>query len=257
MLCLPTEFDRRDLNRLFARKIQALEHSQAEAILCAYQVWSEWATSSAEWRPLRHRVEDLHSHEWSREDLTHIIESYCVGYHGEPGKLLLAALESGFMSLDRRDGVDGIILTGFWQLNKHLSPDYLTMQQRGGKARAAKHAAAIANKLGAQTAALLDQQGIFLFSGSITKPTKEEESQVYALIIRMDRACGKQQRLTRDYTEALTRDALSVVRKFTPDDILAVETFIVENRENPAVVKDADRIISSFATILESSQSQP
>jgi hypothetical protein len=249
MICLPTEFERRDISRLFSRKLQAGGHTPSEAVLCAYQVWSEWATSAVEWRPLRHRVDDLHSHEWGHEDLTHIIESYCVGFHGEVGKLILAALESGFMALERRDDMDGITLAGFWALNKHLSPDYLTIQQLGGKAKAAKHAAKQALQLGEQRAALFDQQGIFLFGSE--KPTKEEQNQVYALIIRMDRASGKTQRLTRDYTESLTRDALQIVRKFSPDDILAVETYIVENRENPAVVKDADRIIQSFASILE------
>lgn len=251
MLCLPTDFDRREINRLFSRKLQSGGLSSPEAILCAYQVWAEWVTSAVEWRPLRTRVDDMHSHAWEREDLTHIIESYCVGFHGEPGKLLLAALESGFMGLERRDDMDGIVLTGFWPLNKHLSPDYLTIQQMGGKAKAAKHALSQSLKLGEQRAALLDQQGIFLFGPE--KPTKEEQSQAYALIIRMDRACGKTQRLTRDYTEALTRDALTAVRKFTADDILSVETYIVENRQNPSVIKDADRIISNFAAVLESS----
>ncbi len=252
-LHIPFDFDRRDVTRLFVRKLQALGLSQPEALLCAYQVWTEWATASAEWRPLKLTMGDNPSdYLWGRDDLTHIIEGYCVGYKGEPGGLILAALESGFILIEQRSDVKGLVLAGFWNINVHLDPQYKTIQQRGGVARAQKQLHAESLKLGAQQSSLITEQTSLALEGN--KPAKEEEKNLCALIIRLDRICGKPMRLSRDYSETLIRDALDVTRRFTHDQIRVVETYLLASRENPEVVKDPARILAEFPQHLKNAE---
>ena len=81
--------------------------------------------------------------------------------------------------------------------------------------------------------------------------TADERKASLALVMRLDRACGRSVRMSSDYGESLLNLALETVRKFTPEDVARVEQFIFENRDTPSVVKEPERILMQFADLLE------
>lgn len=241
-LAIPLDFDRRQTTRLFCRAISGV-NPNAMPLLVAYQVWMEWATGGSEWRALRHRVEDPDTHRWEVEDITHIVESF-VSWSGETGGLIRCALRSGFMKLEDRQEMSGLVLVDYGRFNGHLDPNFKTIQQLGGEARSRKLREKAIQAEAAQRREVFDSQGILPFGE--TQVTKEEQELCYALVMRIDRACGAPPRSGDGFGKSLLSDALTVVRTCTPGEIEAVEIYVVENRANPSVVTVPDRILSNF-----------
>lgn len=255
ILNFPSDLERLETSRRFIRKLQVITEGKmttADALLCVYQTWAEWSTAASEWRCLRAANVDISDIDWVKEELTHTIESFCAGFKGNPGDLIRAAVESNFMTVEERGNLKGLVLTGFWALNQHLDPNFKTQHQKGGLARAERRRLVALASQGKQTRVLQETQGNLVFGENA--PTTEEQDQAYTLIIRIDRACGKAVRLTRDYTPSLMQRALEIIRAFKDADFLAVESYLNENRENPAVVKVPDQVIERFPDILEAAR---
>ena len=233
------------------RKLQAREIESCAAMLCAYQVWVEWGISTQEWRPLRGVVSDFREHDWEREDLTHSIEGFTV-YRSKPGGLIICGLESGFITIELRQGISGLVLKGFWELNEHLDPNYRTIQQKGGAALAHKRRLKEIDKLAQQRQKLFQQQQALPFGPN--KPTVEEEKACYALIIRIDRACGKPVRQSTEYLTDILAAALRVVKEHTPEEINEVEAFLIHQRETTNSSQTPDRVLLTFDRFLEEAQ---
>jgi plasmid stability protein len=251
VLHLPLDWERAPEIRLFAMRL-ASSHCEGMAPLYYVRMWSEWGIAAVEWRPLRIQIaHDYQTHAWDREDLTFLIEQYC-GWKGGDGKLVVAAIEAGVLRIERRGDLSGLVLSNFWRLNEHLSPDYKTIQQKGGLAKFAKRQSDELQVMAAQQERIMEAQGRLWLPEAAA--TAEERKAALALVMRLDRACGRSVRCSSEYDEELLNLALETVRKFTQDDIAQVEEFIFENRETPSVVKEPDRILMQFADLLERSR---
>ena len=126
------------------------------------------------------------------------------------------------------------------------------MQQKGGMAKYARRQVEEVQVMAAQQDRIMQAQGNLWLPEATA--TAEERKASLALVMRLDRACGRPVRVSSDYGESLLNLALESVRKFTPDDIAMVEQFIFENRDTPSVVKDPERLLMQFADLLERSR---
>jgi hypothetical protein len=260
VLHLPLDFERRESVRLFGRKLTEIPGGAAlsdRAPLYALRIWLDWAGAGAEFRSLRRALADGVDVDWTKEDLTYVIEG-AAGWLGAPGELIKAALEGGFLKLTRRGEGNELCLSldGFWPLNQHLSPDYMSIQRRGGHASVARRLAKEAELEAERRNELDEQQGRLPFGKETV--TANEKVDCYALVIRLYRVCGLTAPApdSEKFTESIMRDALWVVRKFSKDQILDVETYLLANRDNPEVVKVPEVIMRSFGIYAESAKAE-
>lgn len=256
---IPVEFENLDAVRLFARKLQvqvARRNGDTKAVallapLYAFRLWLDWALSGEEWRPLQHVVRDVRAHNWQEEDLTFVVEKYCQ-WEGAAGDLLRSALDSGLISMEERDGLMGLVLAEFWKHNEHLAPGYKSIQQRGGMALAAKRQAAKDEESARQRREIFERNGMLSFGDN--KPTEQEEEACFILVIRMDRACSRAMRSSVDHSKELMSSALEVIRRYTPDEVAAVERYLIASRDDKSVVKMTERILPKFGDYLNQAQ---
>lgn len=254
LLSIPTEFKLTEAFRMFKHRLMMLDYNERDAFCFALSFWFDWAMAGVEFRQLHGKPLDVNncdwdSYDWEGEDLTHIIESYCQ-WNGEIGGLLRVAIASGYVQVQQRNGVWGLVLKNFWAFNEHLSPEYKSIQQRGGLAKAEAMRKRKIEEEAEEQRKLFELQGILPFDED-SKPTKEEERLVYALVMRMDRACGERVRLGSSYSKELMDLALRVIRTYSADDISLVEVYLIEHREDVRVVKITDRILQNFSEYLE------
>jgi hypothetical protein len=252
-LHLPLHFERRETVRLLARKIATINEAYAPAafgLAVALRIWNEWAATGKEFRLLKLPKNDNGQIDWSKEDMAFVIEDAAGLQIGDDGKLMQSALESGFISYEVREGVAGLILEGFWPLNEHLSPDFKSIQQRGGEARAAARFREESEKGARERKKIFDQQGILPFGSQQT--TANEQEHCYALYLRLHRVCGLDGSPPAEkFSEQTMLDALYVVRNYTPDQIVKIEEWILSSRDNPQVVKIPERILEGIGKYAE------
>ncbi len=249
-LALPLDFERRQPTRMFMRQISSA-CATAMPLLIAYHVWFEWASFGAGFRPLRLQVIDAETHRWIGEDLTHLIEAF-VQWPGQEGSLILAGIRSGFLQVRTEEGVSGLILTDFARFNEHLHPDFKSLQQKGGNARARKFAMKKIAEAAGDRRKILESQGMLGFGSSETTAAEREAS--IALIMRLDRASGSELRSNDKYDEHVFRLALNVVRTHLPVELDGVESFLIERRNDPEVVKLTERVLERFGAYVDAAR---
>jgi hypothetical protein len=258
-LHIPLDFERRESVRLFHKRLlEARDASFPQEIdytvLLALRIWIDWGGVGTDFRQLRHYClgDAPKPVEWEKEDLTYVIECAAM-WKGAPTVLILAAVESGFIRIESRPDIvnAGLVLDGFYPLNEHLSPDYQSIQKRGGHAAAARRLAKQSVREAKQRAEIFEQQGRLPFGAETA--SREEQEQSYALFIRLHRVCGLALPTGEKFTERAMRDALMVIRKFNEDQILEVETYLLASRDVANVVKVPEVILQNFASYLENS----
>jgi len=219
--------------------------SKESALLSAYRIWGDWFLAGVEFRPLKTLCENFRDHCWTAEDVTYVLTE-AAGI-SDAQALMVAGLESGFFSLNS-DG-KSIGLAHFWRYNPHCSPNYQTIQQKGGHAAKAAERLVEMGKTAHERRLVLESQGALPFGDDV--PPGAEQDKCLLLIDRMDRACGLRLRTSQDYLKgSLLRDALSVIRCTSDDQISLVEKYLIRERENPAVVKVPERILQNFSEIV-------
>jgi len=244
MLHIPIQWQQSGSVRLLCSRL-------GEAAALHYVLmWTEWGLSAMEWRSLRQPFDTVEKYPWADEDITFLIEQFCK-WSGDRGGLIVAALEAGVLAVEKRGDLAGLLLVDFWRHNEHLSPEYKTMQQRGAAARHRRHQIEELKPMAAQQARIMEAQERLWPD---RQATQQERQQALALVMRMDRACGKPVRISSQYDDALLDAALSVVRGFTEDDVDAVERYLFGGRDDVAVVKEAPHIIAGFTKILEAAR---
>lgn len=259
-LHIPLDFERRESVRLFHKRLlessDPPNQSEIEAIdytvLLALRIWIDWGGVGTDFRQLRHYCLGGAPKpvEWEKEDLTYVIECAAM-WKGSPTVLIRAAVESGFIRIESRPSIvnAGLVLDGFYPSNAHLSPDYQSMQKRGGHAAAARRLAKQSVLEAKQRAEIFEQQGKLPFGAETA--SREEQEQSYALFIRLHRVCGLALPTGEKFTERAMRDALMVIRKFNEDQILDVETYLLASRDVANVVKVPEVILQNFAAYVE------
>ncbi len=256
-LKIPLSFERRPDVRLLARRLgsdpvfcggDCHNGTDAKWIIAAttvaFALWREWATAGEAWRPLAHPYPSQREGGWPREELVFLIESGC-GWHLEPGRMIEAAIDAGLLLVQRKGSVDGLALNDFAKFNEHLLPGYVSMHQRGQAASVeAKHRRRDGESARKQRELLESPQS--LLDLDAVEATPEEIETAITLILRIDRACGRAARLSAEYDAAMIEDATRIGRRFTDGQILAALDWLVESRDDPAVVKRTQDILSRF-----------
>lgn len=215
------------------------------------RIWAEWASNPERWRPLNLQMNEVSGHHWLAEDLTFIIEGACHwpaglmrGGVSSTGILLRSAIEAGVYEIEKQGEISGLALVDWWRCNEHLSPTFKTMQQKGGLSTSRATNAKLARAMAQQQQQIWSQQGLLLLTTQTD--SKEEQRAALALVIQLDRHCGKTVRVTADYNEGLIRDAVAVIRRHAQDAIDAVLTHLSASRERPDVVKIPERVLEGF-----------
>ena len=75
----------------------------------------------------------------------------------------------------------------------------------------------------------------------------QEIDAALAIISGVDRACGHSARLTEDFTQPLIKAAVEVTRNFQGREIEEAMNYLIKGRDNPAVVKRTDFVLTHFA----------
>lgn len=240
-LHMPLDLDLREPVRRLGYRLKDPER----AIFYVFRLWQDWGRCATDFRPLQTQEEHItEDHPWEKEELAYVIEGYCCWKEGVGG-LIRACLLSGVMALVRRDADWGLVLTDFWSFNEHLSPSHKTIQQMGAMARHAKRHEVEMERSAGDQARILEVQRMLPLE--METANAEERKRSVLLMMRLDRACGIAMRRTTEYTHALLALALDVVRKFTAEEIAAVEGYLIASREKPEIVKVPDRVLSDFA----------
>ena len=254
-LHLPVDFEmREDVRKLVHVLAHAVPADSSEFAVAAAQdqakraalffvrIWTDWARAGVEWRPLESSWPEKEV-DWTREPLTHIIESYC-GWDGPLGEMMRRCVMAGVLELKRHGELLGVVARDFWRYNEHLSPGYRTMQSRGGRAKAAAAADRQLEVAAGQQVRMLPLD--FTAKAGDVKPTEEEQRRAVGLIMRVDRACGHVMRATSEYSQEMVGCAIAVIRQHDAAAVTAVERYLHRHRENPAVVKVTEQIIGRF-----------
>jgi len=253
-LHFPIDFERREDARRFCRAIGDAD----KALAYLFRMWVDWATTGVDYRELRDlparaegELPEATMIVWNECELTFIIEDFC-GWTGKPGELLGNALAAGVLRLERRGmdgfGTEGLVLNNFWQFNSHLSPHHKTMQQKGAIARNARRTAKEIEVEAAHQVDVIKGRGKQFALPLDVQATPDETKKAVALIMMIDRACGKPLRKSSEYTqnEQLMINALNVVRGVPREDIEKVYEYVIANRDNPRLGKIPGRIIEHF-----------
>jgi hypothetical protein len=258
LLHIPLDFDRRETLRLLARKFSLTVDTPTateRALVYGLRIWMEWGASGKQLRPLTQKYQgDPTTHPWSRENITFVLED-AARWAGNSGDLISELLAVGFLIVaDHGDGKASLTLEGFWALNEHLSPDYKTLQQRGGLARTKTRELEKLSALATERRKIFDTQGFLPFGSE--KPTESEQEASYALFMRLHRECGLELPKAEDFTEDNMSKALAVIRRFTPPEMATVEQWIVDHVGDVDFVKSPTRILETFATYLSAASGE-
>lgn len=263
VLHIPIDFERREDVRRFCRAIG--DNDKALAYL--FRLWTDWATAGCEFRelpeplPIKSAETFGVNTDWPQIELAHIIEDFC-GWSGPEGELVTKALRSGVIKAERRqrNGGEcwGLVLNDFWTFNAHFSKQYKTMQQKGGIAKGARHAANEAKSAANHQVTLIEGRGKQFALPLDAAVTSEEIKKCVGLIMLMDRACDKPMRKSSEYSqnEPLMNTALYVVRNYQQHDIEKVYEYVIANRDNPRLGKIPERILEQFGKHLEASRDE-
>lgn len=231
---LPLNFDRRPDVVLMTR---------AAAGHYPFLVWLEWANAREFWRPLQ--AEDPGSVDWALEDLTYVIESF-VKWDGDPGGLMRIAVDSGLLQFEERGGRWGLVLADFARHNRHLDPYAGSVQSKGGRARGLRRQRELADR---DARKKLQLQDLHAREGDLFLPegrSRQQQQEAYALILRLDRACGLPTRA--EWPEQMVSDAVRALGQSSEAEVLALLDYLVAHRDDPAVVKRPDRILANWET---------
>lgn len=253
LLHIPLDFDRRETLRLLARKFSLTVDTPTateRALVYGLRIWMEWGASGKQLRPLTQKYAgDPLTHPWDRENIAFVLED-AARYVGDSGNLIRELITVGFLVLaDHGEGKASLTLEGFWSFNEHLSPDYKTLQQRGGAARNKSREVEKLSTLATERRKIFDAQGFLPFGSE--KPTEQEQEASYALFMRLHRECCLDLPKAEDFTEDNMRKALAVIRRFTPPEMATVEQWIVDHVGDVDFVKIPTRILETFATYLD------
>lgn len=240
LLHLPLDYEMRADLRMLAIKLGGDESKMWAAVYFA-RLWCDWGRNGVEWRALDTPFSG-DDHQWDKDTLTHIVEDVC-GWRGDKGGLMKAAVASGVMIMQKKGDLWGVCLNEFWRHNAHLDPDYVSIQKRGGHAKAQKFAARQLEEMAGQQSKILQGQLELPPSKAVTP---DEQKRAIGLIMRMDRACGLPVRASSLYSNDLVLLAVEVVRRYGSQQIGLVEAYLQKNRENLEVVKVPDRVIAEF-----------
>ena len=246
LLHVPLDFEMRDDLRTLTRLLAP----DPSAPVCAYlfRLWLEWARAGVEWRPMA-RPELPDSVEgWQADNLTHLIEGAC-GWSGESGRLIHLFVVVGTLRYAQRGDLGGLLLEDFAQHNPHLLPGYVSVQAKGGFAKAERQRAVMHLAAAAQQDAILREKTPELFSADVDE---EERRRAIALVMGFDTACGRRLRSQREYEDepTLLREAVLVLRRTTPEDHVAVQRYLVRRRHMPDAQHDAAPVIRAFDDFL-------
>lgn len=245
VLHLPLEFERREDVRRFHHMMSMFDNVD----LYPFRLWMDWATTASDFRPLKFTFANAESYPWDKDELNFIIEDFCgFGPEKQPGELLKTAIASGLIRVEERDGVHGLVLNDFWRYNEHLSPAHKSIQQRGAIAMHAKRDVAEIRDAAARQVDIIADRGRQFALPLDAKQTTEEVKRCVALVMMIDRACGRDMRKPEVYTkdETLMNTALQIVRRHSNEDVKAVYEYIIANRDNPRLGKIPDRILERF-----------
>ena len=253
LLHLPLDFDRRETIRLLARKFSLVVDTPTawdRALVYGLRIWMEWGASGKQLRPLTQKYDgDAAAHPWDRENITFVLED-AARYVGDSGNLIRELIAVGFLIVaDHGDGKASLTLEGFWQLNEHLSPDFKTIHQLGGVARARTRELEKLSTLATERRKIFDSQGFLPFGEE--KPTDGEQEASYALFMRIHRECGLELPNAADFTTSNMSLALGVIRRFTPPEMATVEQWIIDHAGDTDFVKTPTRILENFGTYLD------
>lgn len=253
LLHIPMDFDRRETLRLLARKLSLFVDTPTateRAFVYGIRIWMEWGATGKQLRPLQQKYHGVPvDHAWDRENITFVLED-AARYPGEAGALVRELINVGFLIVsDHGEGRASLTLEGFWQYNEHLSPEFKTLQQRGGAARSAKREIDKLATAAGERRKIFESQGFLPFGSE--KPSEMEQEACYALFMRLHRECGLDLPKTEDFTESAMGLALGVIRKFTPDEISNVEQYIVDHAAETDFVKKPVRILETFYTYMD------
>lgn len=255
-LHLPVDWERKMSVRRLELGLYNAHSADKKALAPIYflRMWTEWASNPEEWRPLRLHVDAVETHPWAKEDIALIIEDACR-WDGTKGTLMRVAIEAGVYSVEQRGEISGLAMPEWLRLNPHLLPSYESMQSKGGRAARLTVQRKQADGMAAQ------QQEIFVkhAGGQILAAQTEsvdEQRKALALVIQVDRNCGRAVRGTSQYSETILRDAVSIIRRHPPGSIDAVLSYLHENLDTPAVIKVPDRVLEDFDKYLEAATAE-
>lgn len=246
LLHLPVDWERKAPVARLARRMAQSGFAEWSIFAPLYfvRMWTEWASNPEEWRPLCAHVAEVSAHDWAKEDLCYIIAMAC-GWPADGGAgLLRCAIEAGVYEIQARGEISGLVLADWWRYNEHLSPDYRSMQSKGGAATRLTNAAKMAAHMAEQQALIWSQQGNLMLAEQ--SESADEQRAALALVIQLDRHCGNAVRLTAGYGSAILHDAVAVVRKHLQPAIDRVLIYLSENRSNAQVVKVPERVLERF-----------
>lgn len=244
VLHLPLDFERREDVRRFARFVGRPDL----AVWIVLKWWLDWARAGVEFRILKYAPR-AGAYPWKDDDLTFVIEDECGT--GKPGELITHAIAATVLRIEQRGAVWGLVLNDFWRFNYHLSPEHKTIQQKGAIAKHSRQEARALEAAAKKQAVLIQQQGQMVFASDVSA-SQDEANRSIALVMRLDRACGKPLRTTTEYLseKALMSDALRAIRKYSKEEINRVIEHVIANRENPRMVKVTERLIVKFGELL-------
>ncbi len=231
---------------ILARKLgRPMDECRDPVILLVMRLWLDWGRAGTDWRALA--AAHTPEYDWGADPLTHIVESYCKWTNAGDGGLMKLGIEAGVLKIAKRGDLDGLELSHFWQFNEHLSPEYRSIQSRGGKARALSKQAEKVEDMAAQQAQLLEP-GLFSEDATVTEPEKKK---AVAMIMLIYMACGLTVPNTKSYSHPLINKAVEIIRRYSAANIQLVQKFIGENRDNAHVPKVPERIVYDFDAIFQ------
>lgn len=248
----PIDFDRRSSIRLL---LQALKSQNiGDVSVYPYRLWMEMAHTAGKLRLIAGKNHgEISLEEKLAEDPTVlVIEEFC-SWPGPKGALVAAAVESEFYNLVATPA-GGVALTSaaFWELNEHLLPGYLTIQQKGARARAASLQQERIEKEAQLKSRQLQEQGLLRLVESGMSQGESESG--LALIMRIDRASGRHVMSNLEYSKDLLEKAVSVIRIYSEASINGALELILDSRIQSGEVRETADILDHFVKYVPSSE---
>jgi hypothetical protein len=240
VICYPAAFLERPEDRRCLLELAATGCPREAASLMLYRIWADYSTGRSDRRVVRSSLAELASDPEAR-----LMEGFC-GWTGAPGGLVIAAVSSGFLRHEERDGVKWLVCHGFFPINSTWCRDGKSFQKRGGLSRSLQKQANAVDREAREVETLWDKTG----HAEVDGLTAAARGDALRLCMRICRAMDMPRPTDAEMKSGCLRLAKDILAHGS-ESINETLLWLIGNRTSPEIPRRLDQILRDWDRFLE------
>lgn len=245
VICYPAAFLERPEDRRCLLELEAIDCPREAACLILYRIWADYSTGRSDRRVVQSSIADLASDPEAR-----LMEGFC-GWEGLAGTLIIAALNSGFLRYEERDGVKWLVCHGFFPINSPWCRDGKSFQKRGGLSRSLQKQANAVDREAQEVETLWDKTG----QAEVDGLTAAARGDALRFCMRVSRAMDMPRPTDAEMKSGCLRLAKDILAHGS-ESINETLLWLIGNRTSQEIPRRLDQILRDWDRLLEKAKSE-